>query len=92
MTISIDTSTSTVLVDGVPIELSDRSAAVLAALASGAVVSRYELIRSAGLQDLSQRRCESIILDLRKALGTDSIVNVRRRGWRLLVPVEVLAS
>ena len=79
----------TAIVDGTAVTLSHRSAAVLEALADGTVVSREQLIRHAGLHDLSQRRCEGIIVELRKALGPDAIVNVRRRGWRLVTPVEI---
>ncbi|MCB1284015.1 MAG: hypothetical protein M9952_15425 [Microthrixaceae bacterium] len=86
---SVVTAVVTAVVNGTAVTLSHRSAAVLEALADGTVVSREQLIRHAGLHDLSQRRCEGIIVELRKALGPDAIVNVRRRGWRLVTPVEI---
>jgi len=49
----------------------------------GRVVDRIELRRAAGLHDLSPRRCEAVLVQLRRALGAEAIVNVRRRGWML---------
>jgi DNA-binding response OmpR family regulator len=65
--------------------LSPREAAVYDALRShpGKVLSRDELIRMAGLSDLSQRRVDGLLVGLREALGPDSIITVRSRGWRL---------
>lgn len=89
MTIIIDVASNSVVKDGVVTELSEREMAVLKVLGSGSVVSRAELIRDAGLSELSARRCESLIMALRQILGTDSIVNLRRRGWRLAADVEL---
>ncbi|MEY4176416.1 MAG: hypothetical protein RI900_3581 [Actinomycetota bacterium] len=47
------------------------------------VVGRLELSRSAGLTGLSDRRCDSVLVGIRRALGADSILTVRSRGWRL---------
>ncbi|MFN8050375.1 MAG: hypothetical protein U0Q22_02975 [Acidimicrobiales bacterium] len=91
MAIIIDVATSTVIHDGTVTELSDREMAVLQALGKGSVVSRADLIRDAGLTDLSARRCESVIMALRRILGADAIVNLRRRGWRLAADVELRA-
>jgi DNA-binding winged helix-turn-helix (wHTH) protein len=85
--ILIDVGASTVTSEGTTTELSDRELAVLVTLSRGTVVSRADLIRDAGLADLSPRRCEGIILSLRRILGPDSILNLRRRGWRLAVEV-----
>ena len=87
--IIIDVTARTVTQDGATTELSEREVAVLAVLGSGSVVSRAELIRDAGLGELSSRRCESLIMALRQVLGTDTIINLRRRGWRLATEAEV---
>ncbi len=54
---------------------------------TGRVLSRAELSRKAGLADLSARRCDSLIVGIRRAIGHDRIVTVRRRGWMLVEPV-----
>ncbi len=51
---------------------------------AGRVLSRAELARRAGLADLSARRCDSLIVGIRRAIGHDRIVTVRRRGWMLI--------
>jgi DNA-binding response OmpR family regulator len=47
------------------------------------VVGRRELSRAAGLAELSERRCDSVLVGVRRLLGQDSIVTVRSRGWML---------
>jgi DNA-binding response OmpR family regulator len=64
---------------------------VLAAHA-GRVLSRAELARRAGLADLSARRCDSLIVGIRRAIGPDRIVTVRRRGWMLSEQVDTIAA
>lgn len=54
---------------------------------TGRVLSRAELSRKAGLADLSARRCDSLIVGIRRAIGHDRIVTVRRRGWMLVEAV-----
>jgi DNA-binding response OmpR family regulator len=50
----------------------------------GRVVSRAELARDAGLGELSERRCDALLVGVRRALGADSVRTVRRRGWMLV--------
>lgn len=47
------------------------------------VVGRRELAREAGLAELNQRRCDSVLVGVRRQLGPDSIITVRSRGWML---------
>jgi DNA-binding response OmpR family regulator len=49
----------------------------------GRVLSRAEISRLAGISDLSERRCDSLIVGIRRRVGADRIVTVRRRGWML---------
>jgi DNA-binding response OmpR family regulator len=66
--------------------LSPQELAVYRALLArrGRVVSRAELARSAAIADLSDRRCDSLIVGIRRAVGAEQIVTVRRRGWMLV--------
>lgn len=50
---------------------------------SGRVVNRHELARQSGLADRSERRCDAILVSIRRVLGPDSIRTVRSRGWML---------
>jgi DNA-binding winged helix-turn-helix (wHTH) protein len=50
---------------------------------AGRVVGRREIARNAGLAELSERRCDSLLVQVRRQLGADSIITVRRRGWML---------
>jgi len=50
---------------------------------AGKVVSRRELARRVGIAELSERRCDSLLVGVRRVLGPDAIVTVRSRGWML---------
>lgn len=70
--------------------LAAQEAAVLKALVDcrGRVVSRRELARLAGIADLNDRRCDSLLVAIRRVLGADAIRTVRGRGW-MIVPLAV---
>lgn len=72
------------MADSTP-QLSDTERAVLDVLwgSTGRVLSRSTIMRQAGLDNCTARRCDSAIVSLRKMFGADSIVTVRRRGWML---------
>jgi DNA-binding winged helix-turn-helix (wHTH) protein len=83
----------------VDVKLGPREVAVLHALveSGGRVVDRDRLRRDAGLQDLNDRSCDSALVGIRRVLGPDAVVTVRRRGWRLdpeavALAVTILAS
>ena len=40
--------------------------------------------REAGISNLNARRCDSLIVGIRRCVGADRIVTVRRRGWMLV--------
>jgi len=65
--------------------LGTQERAVLLALAedAGKVVSRRELARRIGIENLSERRCDSLIVGVRRVLGPGAIRTVRSRGWML---------
>ena len=65
--------------------LSETDLSILRVLldAKGRVVSRESILRLAGLDNVSARRADSSLVVLRKVLGADSVVTVRRRGWML---------
>lgn len=73
-----------------PARLGPQERALLSALVEcqGRVVGRRELARRAGLADLNERRCDSLLVSIRKCLGPDSVRTVRSRGW-MLSPASV---
>jgi DNA-binding winged helix-turn-helix (wHTH) protein len=75
-------------------QLGERERAVLLALVEREcrVVDREQLRRDAGLTTLSQRRCDSLVTGIRRALGPHAVLTVRRRGWRLNPTVLAAAT
>ncbi len=68
-----------------PLEpLTPRERAVLEALEAdrGRVLGRAELARRAGLDALSARRVDAVLVGLRRHVGAE-LVTVRSRGWML---------
>jgi DNA-binding winged helix-turn-helix (wHTH) protein len=49
----------------------------------GKVVGRDFLARQTGLESASARRIDASLVAIRRWLGADSLVTVRRRGWML---------
>jgi DNA-binding response OmpR family regulator len=68
------------------LHLTEQERAVFAVLDAevGRVLSRHEIARRAGISGLSDRRCDSLIVGIRKQIGADRVRTVRRRGWMLV--------
>ena len=56
------------------------------------IVGRETIVRRAGLDSVSMRRADASIVVLRRILGADSIITVRRRGWMLALESQTKAS
>jgi DNA-binding response OmpR family regulator len=57
---------------------------------TGRVVSRTELVRRAKMFGLAPRRVDVHLVEVRRMVGADNLVNVRGRGWMLVdLPTEV---
>lgn len=67
------------------VRLGSQERAVLSVLVANQhrVISRGELSKWAGLEGLSERRCDSVLVQIRRHLGRESVTTVRGRGWRL---------
>jgi DNA-binding winged helix-turn-helix (wHTH) protein len=65
--------------------LSETDLSILRVLSDsqGRIVSRESILRLAGLDNVSARRADASLVVLRKVLGADSVITVRRRGWML---------
>lgn len=86
-----------VLVDGVPVELTTRQAAVMSALvdSGGRVLSRADLLRLAWREEVADEHAvEMTVARLRTALGPagKAVQTVVKRGYRLAAPVAVVPS
>ena len=55
---------------------------------AGKVISRNEIAREAGISNLNVRRCDSLIVGIRRCVGADRIVTIRRRGWMMVEPLD----
>ncbi|MEI6199529.1 MAG: helix-turn-helix domain-containing protein [Actinomycetota bacterium] len=66
-------------------DLSETDLSILRVLtdSQGRVVSRESILRLAGLDNVSARRADASVVVLRRVLGAESIITVRRRGWML---------
>jgi DNA-binding winged helix-turn-helix (wHTH) protein len=75
--------------DGIPKPsehvLTAQEKAVLLALVESCdrVIGRRELARRAGLTEVNERRCDSLLVSVRRALGPESVRTVRGRGWMI---------
>ena len=56
------------------------------------IVGRETIVRRAGLDAVSMRRADASIVVLRRILGSDSIITVRRRGWMLAAEFHAQAT
>lgn len=74
-------------------ELGIQERAILATLLEcrGRVVGRVELARRAGLIGSNARRCDSLLVTIRRVIGSTSVRTVRGRGWMLEASAETLA-
>ena len=74
--------------------LSETDRAILTVLTESRdrVVSRDSLLRLAGLDNVSARRADSSLVVLRKLLGSENLITVRRRGWMLSEEAHTVAA
>lgn len=74
--------------------LSETDRAILKVLADSRdrVVGRDSLLRLAGLDNVSARRADSSLVVLRKLLGSENLITVRRRGWMLSDEAHIVAA
>ena len=59
---------------------------------SGRVVGREFIARQTGIDNSSARRVDASLVSVRRWLGPEALVTVRRRGWMLSVGGLKLAS
>ncbi len=68
-----------------PVGLNDQEQEMLTAIcaARGRVITRTELARVAKLPSGQARRVDVLLVNVRRALAPEELVNVRSRGWML---------
>lgn len=59
---------------------------------NGRVAGRDFIARQSGIENSSARRVDASLVSVRRWLGPDSLVTVRRRGWMLTVAGLQLAN
>jgi DNA-binding winged helix-turn-helix (wHTH) protein len=69
--------------DVVVLSATDRAILQVLTESLGRVVSRDSLLRLAGIDNVSARRADASLVVLRKVLGAENVITVRRRGWML---------
>jgi DNA-binding response OmpR family regulator len=87
----VDLEAGTAGIGSTMLSLAGPEVIVLAVLLTfaGRVVSRELIARKSGLRECSQRRVDSLLVGIRKAVGADAIRTVRGRGW-MLDPTKVV--
>jgi DNA-binding response OmpR family regulator len=58
---------------------------------SGRVVGREFIARQTGIESSASRRVDASLVAIRRAIGADSIITVRSRGWMLTAAGEASA-
>ena len=58
---------------------------------SGRVIGREFIARQTGIESSASRRVDASLVAIRRAIGADSIVTVRSRGWMLTTAGEASA-
>lgn len=76
----------------VVLSASDRAILKVLAESRDRVVSRDSLLRLAGLDHVSARRADSSLVVLRRLLGSENLITVRRRGWMLSDEAHIVAA
>ena len=79
----MDASPNALLSSAAPLTTQESAVLQVFLDCQGRVVSRAELARRAGLNGLNSRRCDSLLVAIRRVLGPESIRTVRSRGWML---------
>lgn len=90
-TVADMSTTAAPRITGTPLSEQERGVLQVLVQFAGRVVSRPELARRSGLADRCERRCDAVLVELRRHLGPDAIRTVRARGW-ILAPAALAAA